>query len=396
MVRYKIEDITEDMILGESVSLPSGKMLLNAGYTITARYKKRLIELGQKTLLIHEPGTEDVVPDTLVSNRKTDALTNSLDESEGELTKVLKTFRNDSHKKDVTKGIFEQRKNLNSFIMDPQMAHQLETIIEEITGEPEMVLNLAAQEKSDNTFLRHSLNVTITALCIGRKFKFNYDEIKQLGIGSLNYHIGMLALPDDILNPKEVLTEEQKKEYRKHTIYGHLMLSQNQAIPATSAIVALQHHEREDGKGYPLALKANNRPPVKDISQTHVIHRFAEIVSVADLYHRLLSPEFETDPRHISTALANLIKLSGPVLNREIVKAVTEIVPIYPIGTRVKITESPVPKLKQYIGVVSKDNPKDLSKPLILLYQTIHGKKVSPPIVLDPIKIPSLKFEILV
>lgn len=395
MVRYNIEDVTENMVLGETISLPSGKMLLNAGYNVTERYRSRLKEMGLKTLLIQEPGTEEVVPDTLISDAKVQEMGSQLDESEKELTSVLNKFKNDHLKTDVTKQIFENRKDLNKFIMNSTTAKQLEGIIEEIMGEPEIVLNLAAQNRNDSSFLRHSINVAITSLCLGRKHQFSYDEIKQLGIGALNYHMGLLALPDEIIRKKASLSEEEKKEFKKHTIYGYMMLSQTQHIPPTSAIVALQHHEQQNGKGYPLSLKGKNALPKKDLSQTHVIHRFAEIVSIADMYHRMLPDDAEPNAIHIKNALANLIKLSGEWLNKEIVKTLTTIVPIYPIGTRLRIVESPVPKLKQYIGVVSKDNPNDITKPVILLYQTLFKERVNPPIVIHPEKVPGLKFEVI-
>ena len=64
---------------------------------------------------------------------------------------------------------------------------------------------------------------------------------------------------------------------RQHTVYGHDLLRGLDHLPDSAAIVALQHHEREDGMGYPYGLKGNQ------------IHHFAKIVAIADIYHAMLS-----------------------------------------------------------------------------------------------------------
>jgi HD-GYP domain-containing protein (c-di-GMP phosphodiesterase class II) len=394
MVRYNIDDVTDDMILGEAVSLPTGKMLLNAGYRVTERYKNRLKDLGLRSLLIDVKGTEDVCEKTVVNPESVDGLSFSLKESEKKISNILSKFRNETSK-NIPKLIFKNRKDINRYIMNPGIMNQITNIIEEILNEPDIVLNLAALENSDDSFFRHAIDIAITSLCIGRKYNFAYDEIKQLGIGALNYHVGLLALPGDLLKKDTDFTEQEKKEFKQHTVYGYLMLSQNLQIPPTSAIVALQHHELQNGTGYPLGLKGSNKPPVKDMSRVHVIHRFAEIVAIADAYHRIKTERSEDENKSIQDSFTKLIKLSDTFLNKEIVKTLISIIPAYPIGTRIRITNSPNPQLNRYIGVVSEENPKDLSHPKILLYETSQKKSITPPIVIDTAKHTNLKFELI-
>lgn len=391
MVRYNLDEVNDDMVLGESIVLPSGKLLLGAGYRISKRYRERLRELGYQSLLIDEPGTEDVHPETLVSPQAHADLSGSSEESAERVAKVIDKFRASSSE-NLHKLIFEKRRDLSKYIMNSTVARQLETIIDQIMSQSEIVLNLAALKGSSDSFLQHAVNVTITALCIGKKHNFSYEEIKQLATGALNYHMGLTAIPKSLLNKKE-FTDEERKQFRQHTVYGYLMLSQSPHIPATSAIVALQHHELQNGKGYPMGLKGSNRPPVKDISKTHVIHRFAEIVSVADTYHTLTSVE---DPGMNNTRLVikKLIKLGGEYLNREIVKTLVSIVPVFPVGARVRITEAPSAQLTKYVGVVSLDNPNNLARPQIILYETINKQKINPPILIDTAKAPGVQFEL--
>jgi hypothetical protein len=174
--------------------------------------------------------------------------------------------------------------------------------------------------------------------------------------------------------------DESLKQYRQHTVFGYLMLSQNPAIPSTSSAVALQHHEREDGSGYPQGLRGDNRPPLKDISRKNVIHRFAEIVAVADVYDSLISGRHIEDipPCPPRDAIRKIIQMSGTTLNSEIVKVLVSIIPLFPVGARIRVTNAPSPQLNGYYGVVAKDNHDNLECPLIILYETKNHVKIKP------------------
>jgi HD-GYP domain-containing protein (c-di-GMP phosphodiesterase class II) len=393
MVRYSIDDITDDMLLGESLVTHSGKVLLHAGYRVTEKYKKRLKDLGYRTLLIDIPGTEEVRPgESVVSPKTHAALTGTTEEAADRIAAVMARFRADS-KQEIHKFIFEHRRDLNEYVMNPTISRQLETVLEEIMGQPDVVLNLAALKKTGSAFYAHSVNVAITALCIGKKHSFPYEEMKQLGVGALNYHVGLMALPRELVRKGERLDEEERKMYRQHTVLGHLMLAQNAQISPTSAIVALQHHEMQNGKGYPLGLKGSNRPPVKDMSRTHVIHRFAEIVTVCDTYHSLISNHAEGDPALIGGSIKKLISMSGILLNRHIVKTLVSTVPVYPVGTRVRITDAPDPAMRRLRGVVAKDNPADLSRPVLILYEDLRGQRLKNAVMIDTADNRDIRFE---
>ena len=394
MVRYNIDSVSDDMVLGQSIALPSGKLLLNAGYPVTKRYRERLKQLGYQSVLVQEPGTEDIVPETLVSEKKHSDLNNSLNASGQDMARVFKRLQIENGK-DFHRKIDKHRKELNALIMNPSISAQLEDIIEQITGQPEIVLNLAALKKTENHFFQHTVDVTITALCIAKKYDFTLEEVRQLGIGALNYHMGLTVIPENLLERNREYTEEERKQYRDHTVYGYLMLAQNSRIPPTSAIVALQHHEFQNGKGYPLKLKGNNSPPVKNLSQTHVIHRFAEIVACSDAYHTFLDHAGGTIAQRTTDSLRKIIQLSGYVLNRDITKKLVSIIPVYPVGVRIRVTRAPSRQLMKYIGVVARDNPNDLSRPVLLLYRTVDGEHINPPLYIECSKTRNIDFELL-
>jgi len=380
VVRYTIDDIDDNMVLGESVYLPSGELLLATGYRIKERYRQRLIDMGYRSLLIQIEGTESVTPQSTVADAVQQEMTSALESNSKGLSGEIQTFR--AHSTEQVKELLKKnRQHLNKYIMTSGMAKALEQFIEEIMNQSTIVLNLSALRQTQPSLFTHALNVTITALCIGKKYKLGYDEMKQLGIGALNYDLGLIALPSGLIDKAaSAYTEEEVKLYRQHTVFGFLMLSQNHLIPPTSAAVALQHHEHQDGGGFPRKIKGDNRPPLKDFSRQNMIHRFSEIVAVADMYDACLHGRLQMGiaASDVRTALRNIIEMGGTVLNSDIVKTLVSIVPIFPVGARFRIVNAPTPQLVGHYGVVARDNPENLETPQIIIYETKNHQKIKP------------------
>ena len=380
LVRYNLDDIQETMVLGESIFLPSGELLLAAGYRIKERYLYRLKQLGYQAVLVDVEGTEGVIPETTVSDTSQREMNSALESSSKELTSAIEQFKNRSNDK-VRDIIKENHLYLNKYIMSSGMIKALDQFVNEIMSQSAIVLNLSALQQTQSNLLSYALNVTITSLCIGKKYKLSYEEMKQLGIGALNYDLGLICLPKELLAKKHSEFDEAEiKLYQQHTIFGFLMLSQNHTIPSTSAAVALQHHECQDGKGYPRSLKGDNRPPLKDFSRQNMIHRFAEIVAVADCYDRFTSgrPLEGIESCDVRSATKKVIELSQKKLNAEIVKTFLSIAPVFPVGARIRITQAPTPQLIGYYGVIAKDNPKNLETPQIIIFESKNHQKIKP------------------
>ncbi|WP_051330963.1 HD-GYP domain-containing protein [Aneurinibacillus terranovensis] len=130
--------------------------------------------------------------------------------------------------------------------------------------------------KDEYTF-RHCINVGIFSALIGRLINLPDETCIELGEAGLFHDIGKMLVPDSILNKSTDLTREEMETMRKHTQYGYSMLRKLEAIPHSYAEVALYHHEKLDGSGYPFGLTDHNIPI------------FAQIVAVADKFDALCS-----------------------------------------------------------------------------------------------------------
>jgi response regulator RpfG family c-di-GMP phosphodiesterase len=104
------------------------------------------------------------------------------------------------------------------------------------------------------------------------------EQALTLKLASPMHDIGKIAIEDAILNKPEQLTAEEFKIMQKHTTIGYELLKHSQrGIFKTVAIIALQHHEKYNDKGYPNALKSKE------------IHIFGRITALADVFDALSS-----------------------------------------------------------------------------------------------------------
>jgi HD-GYP domain-containing protein (c-di-GMP phosphodiesterase class II) len=151
----------------------------------------------------------------------------------------------------------------------------LPTIIE--ATQNRNIYKLFAQLKADGDFrFKHSIGVAYIAALLGRSLKMDESEIAHLTTAASLCDIGSAKLPNSLLHKTTELTPEEYEQMKQHTVMGSELLKESNLDPRT-ALVALQHHEREDGSGYPEQLIGSQ------------IHMFSKIVALADVYVAMTS-----------------------------------------------------------------------------------------------------------
>jgi response regulator RpfG family c-di-GMP phosphodiesterase len=122
----------------------------------------------------------------------------------------------------------------------------------------------------------HVKRVATYSYMLARLIGLNEDEAKLLEQASPMHDIGKVAIPDQILNKKGPLTEDERKEMQTHTAVGYELLKHSKReLLQTAAIVAHEHHEFWNGLGYPRKLKGEE------------IHIYGRITAIADVYDAL-------------------------------------------------------------------------------------------------------------
>ncbi|MBO1000119.1 HD-GYP domain-containing protein [Bacillus sp. SD075] len=130
----------------------------------------------------------------------------------------------------------------------------------------------------DNQYTyRHNIGVGIIATYLGMMLGLSKENLSALTLAATLHDVGKTRISDSILEKPGKLTAAEFEEMKRHTNYGYELLKNIPGIPPSIALTALQHHEREDGQGYPLGLKGND------------IHHHSKIVAIADVFHAMSS-----------------------------------------------------------------------------------------------------------
>jgi PAS domain S-box-containing protein/putative nucleotidyltransferase with HDIG domain len=165
-----------------------------------------------------------------------------------------------------------------------------------------------ALEARDPETANHQQRVARIAIAIARELHLNEEQIDSISISSCLHDIGKLAIPPDLLTATKELSSAQTAEIQAHTTIGFGLL-QGIDFPWQVAEVALQHHERIDGKGYPRGLRGDE------------ILLEARIVAVADFVDAVSSPRRYRPATHIDDTLQRLAQESGTRFDATIVTA---------------------------------------------------------------------------
>jgi HD-GYP domain-containing protein (c-di-GMP phosphodiesterase class II) len=154
------------------------------------------------------------------------------------------------------------------------------------------------------------------------------DEIKRtkdsLRIAAMLHDLGKVAISDLILKKPAKLDPEEYRIMKYHTVHGaRLFRNRESELDALSAEIALNHHEKWDGSGYPGKIDDiyQDQPPLGEGKQGEEIPLAGRIVALADVYDALVSQRAYKRPWSEEMALAYVKDQSGKHFDPEVVDA---------------------------------------------------------------------------
>jgi len=240
---------------------------------------------------------------------------------------------------------------------NPKVRDTIYRLMEEILCDKGIISILASMKWVDDYTFEHSIHVCMLSLIMGIGVGYNIRRLKDLGIGAILHDIGKLRIPENILKKPAKLTDEEFEEIKKHTIYGYGILKQNKNISMISAFIAIGHHERYDGSGYPMHLKHEN------------IHECARIVAVADVFDALTTDRVYRKKMKLNEAIEYITDFSSNYFDRKIVNAFVSYLPLYQVGTGVILNTGE----RGLVANANKDMP---TRPVVKIMYNKNGKRL--------------------
>ena len=140
-----------------------------------------------------------------------------------------------------------------------------------------IAVDIDALKVSDEYTFKHSVDVATMAMVIARQYGLSDREVYEIGISGLLHDVGKSKIPNEVLNKKARLTDEEFAVMKQHSLFGYRILEGKGDISDAVKLGVLQHHEKINGRGYPLGV------PEEKISP------YARILSVVDIYDALVT-----------------------------------------------------------------------------------------------------------
>ena len=377
MTSFKIAELTDGQRFPGTMLLDKHFVVLDNNVSFSNTLKKHLVEWGFKELQC------DVDPDRLKpkapppSPSEFETVDIDLEEINAESTPKTKTpnenlqdaiekinlaIKNSPDKKrmeNVTEAYNEFLKYTQE-IFTRYVTHKelkvgsiseaIKILVDFIKNNKKYVLKIQPNEehKLDKNFLTsHCLRSTIYSIVIALQINMPPTKIIELGVAAIIHEIGQIKLPPQLYLTDKPLSPQARNLLATHTVLGYKILEEAE-FPLAIKVAVFEHHERENGQGYPRHLPGNK------------ITAYGKILAVACSYEAITSPRAYKAARSLYEATLEMLSNRNKLYDDIVIRALIQAVSLFPIGTFVYLANGKV-------GQVSESNPADPRTPIVEL-----------------------------
>src|SRR3989337_2422275 len=180
------------------------------------------------------------------------------------------------------------------------------------------------KDYDDYTFM-HCVNIGILAVSFGRHLGMKKKQLENIGFGGILHDIGKTMIPESILNKPGKYTEEEYEIMKRHVNLGAELLRKHDHIPEDAMLVALQHHERFNGTGYPNRLSGDK------------ISLAGQIASIADVYDALTYDRVYHKAASCHSTVKMMYEWGDTIFDKALIEMFVQCIGIYPLSSVVEL-----------------------------------------------------------
>ncbi|HXE57860.1 MAG TPA: HD domain-containing phosphohydrolase [Gemmatimonadales bacterium] len=266
------------------------------------------------------------------------------------------------HAKEVAKRTYAQgvavtKDVINSVRMGratglKRVKRAVQTIVDQVLNNETSIIGLTTIRDYDEYTFTHSVNVCIFAVALGKRLGLTKSQLYDLGTAALLHDVGKARIPVEVLNKTSALDEGEWRVMQAHPWLGALTLFGMRGydeLPYRAILVAHEHHMKADLSGYPRTIRPR-RPSF-----------YSRLVAVADGFDAATTRRsYQSIPIEPDQVLREMWENESRGYERVLVKALINLIGVYPVGTCVILDTFEV-------GIVAAANPdqKFLHRPLV-------------------------------
>ena len=328
MLRVPVQKLEPGMVLARPVPLPNDprRYLLQRDREVPPDLAPRLLELG--------------VYEVWVRCRSLEFLEDLIDEDLGEQQRQVYAH---------VRRSFEAVMSGQAAELDiGRFQSAIGDLFDYLKTSPCGSVMLEKLDAFDNYLMSHAANVCYLSLLLGLKLERyliaertwktarEAKDLQLLGLGAMLHDVGKMKIPAEILHKPERLTREEMEIMRQHPVLGYEMLRGQ--LPPAAVQVVLNHHQRYDGTGYPARHDARTGDELPPLAGKQ-IPIFARIATIADMYDAATAKRCYCEAKLPVQVLYELRTFCRGAFDPEIEKAFFEIMPPFPIGQIVTLSD---------------------------------------------------------
>ena len=254
-----------------------------------------------------------------------------------------------------------------------QLTGAVTGMTQSIERNPDAMMLLNTLRQKGDYELARALDSSVLMVAFGRFLQFDKHRLELLGLAGMLLDVGKIKVPDAVLNKKEMLTPEEYELAKSHVTHSVELIRAAVGLPRGVDDIVVQHHEREDGSGYPKGLKNGE------------ISMDGAIAGMVDSFSALTSARPYAPQASASNVLALLHKLRGKLFNDALVEQFIQCIGIYPVGSAVMLNTGEV-------AIVIAQNLVRRLQPRVMVILDREMKPIhQPQLILDLVKNPMVK-----
>lgn len=336
MKSHPIKDIQQGSFFTETVYLDGRFVLLAPEMPFTPEMAKALAEWDYREILSDGESRGDYVESSPAEAPAVDAAPPS-----GDVERVRKAVEFYRRFHDYVESMFTRFVTKND-INQAELSDRVKELCEYVRDDRRFLLRVQDPGNADRNYLAsHTVRSTILAVVLGSYLKLPNHRLMELATAAILHEIGMVKLPPQLYMTDRPLSPPERKAILTHPVLGYNVL-RGLSFPLSVCVAALEHHERENGEGYPRKLT------------TDKISLYAKIISVACSYEALTAARPYKTAKDGYAGMIDLLKNVGKQYDDQIVRALVYSLSIYPIGLYVLLSNG----RKGQVVDVNAENPR--------------------------------------
>ncbi|MDD2511102.1 MAG: HD domain-containing protein [Syntrophomonas sp.] len=304
-IRTDITSLPLGRRLAQDIYSFDGQLLMSKGRVLQESHLQQLLQRGYDYIYILEDENKDDMHESQIS------------EGSG-----FKSLTNEQLPKAFSTSVESMRQMMDRvssghMIKTDEVEECIDLIYDHVLQTYNVFKHLQDLRNKDEYTLQHSVSVGVLSIKIGQSLGLDADKLKNLGVAGILHDVGKSMISLDIINKPGPLDASEFQEVQKHPVYGYQIVNEIKLGDHNIAQAVLQHHEHQDGNGYPLGVRGDK------------INCFARIIAVADVFDALTSDRPYRSRMPLLQAADIIVKSScgqlDPLASRRLISYILDI-----------------------------------------------------------------------